>query len=92
MPPLYRKGEKPMKTSGITRRIDHLGRIVVPKSMCKALQIEENDPLDITMEGDRIIIRKIWDGCIFCGKADRLMIYNGRKVCEVCIENLKSMT
>jgi transcriptional pleiotropic regulator of transition state genes len=80
-----------MKTSGVIRRIDHLGRIVVPKSMCKALRIEENDQLDITMEGDRIVIRKIWDGCVFCGKTEGLVIYNGRKVCADCVEDLKAM-
>ena len=55
-----------MKTGGVIRKIDGLGRIVVPKSMCKALHIEENDELDITMEGERIIVQKCRNGCIFC--------------------------
>jgi transcriptional pleiotropic regulator of transition state genes len=80
-----------MKTSGTIRRIDGLGRIVVPKSMCKALGIETNDELDITMEGERIILQKRRNGCVFCNAADGLVIFNGRKVCAACIKSLASM-
>jgi transcriptional pleiotropic regulator of transition state genes len=80
-----------MKTGGVIRKIDGLGRIVVPKSMCKALHIEENDELDITMEGERIILRKRQDRCVFCDGAEDLMIYNGRKICPACVKGVKSM-
>lgn len=80
-----------MKTSGTIRKIDQLGRIVVPKSMCKALHIEVDDELDVTMEGERIILQKRCDGCIFCSSTVGLVIYNGRKVCAACVQNLKSM-
>ncbi len=80
-----------MKTGGVIRRIDGLGRIVVPKSMCKALHIEENDELDITMEGERIILRKKRDGCVFCDRAEGLLIYNGRKICPACVKGVKNL-
>ena len=80
-----------MKTGGVIRRIDGLGRIVVPKSMCKALHIEQNDELDITMEGERIILRKRQDRCVFCDGAEGLMIYNGRRICSACVKGVKSM-
>ena len=80
-----------MKTSGIIRRIDDLGRIVVPKSMCKVLQIKANDELDITMEGERIILQKHRNGCVFCGGAERILVFNGRKICAACVEKLKEM-
>ena len=80
-----------MKTGGVIRKIDGLGRIVVPKSMCKALHIEENDELDITMEGERIVLRKRQDRCVFCDGAEELMIYNGRRICAACVRGVKSM-
>ena len=80
-----------MKIGGVTRPIDQLGRIVIPKSMRKALLIETNDVLDITVEGERIIVQKCRDGCVFCDSTDRLVVYNGRKVCAACVENLSAM-
>ena len=80
-----------MKVGGVIRTIDKLGRVVIPKSMCKALHIEENDELDVTMEGERIILQKRCDGCIFCNSTVGLVIYNGRKVCAACVQSLKSM-
>jgi transcriptional pleiotropic regulator of transition state genes len=80
-----------MKTGGMIRRIDKLGRIVVPKNMCNALHINTDDELDITMEGERIILQKRQNGCIFCEGTDRLVVYNGRKVCAACVENLSAM-
>jgi transcriptional pleiotropic regulator of transition state genes len=88
--PLYKEAIK-MKTSGTIRKIDQLGRIVVPKSMCKALHIEVDDELDVTMEGERIILQKRCDGCVFCNSTVGLVIYNGRRVCAACVQNIKSM-
>jgi transcriptional pleiotropic regulator of transition state genes len=80
-----------MKTGGVIRRIDKLGRIVLPKSMCKALSIQTDDELDVTMEGERIIVQKCRNGCVFCGGSDKLVVYNGRKVCALCVEGLSAM-
>ena len=80
-----------MKTSGTIRKIDQLGRIVVPKSMCKALHIEVDDELDVTMEGERIILKKYENGCIFCNRTEGLVIFNGKHVCARCHSALKEM-
>lgn len=80
-----------MKTGGVTRKIDGLGRIVVPKSMCKALYIQENDELDVTMEGERIVLQKRQTGCVFCESTEGLLSYNGRKLCRACAEGLKHL-
>ena len=80
-----------MKVGGVIRTIDRLGRIVIPKSMCKALGIQAEDELDVTMEGERIILQKCRNGCVFCGASDRLVVFNGRKVCADCVDSISAM-
>ena len=80
-----------MKIGGVIRRIDKLGRIVLPKSMCNALQIRTDDELDVTMEGERIVVQKCRNGCVFCGGSEKLTTYSGRKVCASCVESLSAM-
>ena len=80
-----------MKVGGVIRTIDKLGRVVIPKSMCKALSIQAEDELDVTMEGERIILQKCRNGCVFCGSADKLVVFNGRKVCASCVDSISSM-
>lgn len=80
-----------MKVGGVIRTIDKLGRIVIPKSMCKALGIRAEDELDVTMEGERIILQKCRGGCVFCGSSDRLVVFNGRKVCSSCVDSISAM-
>lgn len=80
-----------MKIGGVNRTIDKLGRVVIPMSMRKALGIQIGDDLDVTMEGERIILQKCRNGCIFCGSTERLVLFNGRKVCGACVESLSNM-
>ena len=77
-----------MKSTGISRNIDELGRIVVPKEMRKALDIKDNDPIEITMEGDRIILRKRVSSCIVCGEENDFVVFKGKKVCKSCLEEI----
>ena len=56
--------------NGIIRNVDELGRIVVPKEMRTKLDIKNGDPVDISIDGDKVIIRKYQTGCMFCGNAD----------------------
>ena len=78
-----------MKSIGIVRRIDALGRIVIPKEMRKMLYLAEGDPGDISAENDAIVIRKSGSVCVFCGKntAD-LTVFRGRSVCASCLAEL----
>ena len=73
-----------MKSTGILRRVDELGRVVLPIELRRSLDIEEKDPLEISVEEDRIILRKYQPTCIFCGAESDLLDYRGKKICAVC--------
>lgn len=73
-----------MKSLGIVRKIDELGRIVVPIETRRLLGIAEKDPLEIYVDNDRIILRKYEPACIFCGSTKGTTEINGKKVCRDC--------
>lgn len=73
-----------MKTTGIVRQLDNLGRIVIPKEMCRTLHIQAGDPLEIRLDGKRVIILKKEDCCTFCGGRNGLVAYEDRLVCANC--------
>ena len=75
-----------MKSTGIVRRVDELGRIVLPIEIRRILDIEERDPLEISLEEDRIILRKLQPTCIFCGAEEDLQEYRGKRICRACLE------
>lgn len=77
-----------MKATGIVRRIDRLGRIVIPKEICKTLNIKENDPLEIFTEDNKILLRKYQPCCIFCGNARDVTTYKEQNICPACIKEL----
>ncbi len=77
-----------MKSTGIVRNIDELGRLVVPKEMRTTLDINCNDPVEISMEGDRIILKKYAPNCIFCGNNTDLLIFKDKKVCSQCLSEM----
>ena len=70
-----------MKSTGIVRKVDELGRIVLPVEMRRTLDIAEKDALEIYVEGDTIMLRKYQDACIFCDSTKDLVSYKGRSVC-----------
>ncbi len=79
-----------MKATGIVRKIDALGRIVLPKELRDKMYIQESDPLEIFVEEDAIIIKKYASMCVFCGKQeDDLVMFSGRTVCPACIAEIK---
>ena len=76
-----------MKSTGIVRHVDELGRIVIPKEMRKKMNIDSNDPVEIFVEGDRIILTKYHASCTFCGSNLGVCEFKGKRVCaEVCVE------
>ena len=79
-----------MKTTGIIRNIDELGRLVLPKEMRKHLEIDNNSPVEIFAEGDKIIVKKFAPRCVFCGSEGELAEYLGKKICHKCLEVLSS--
>ena len=80
-----------MKTTGITRRIDSLGRVVLPMELRRTLDINENDLLEIFTEGDRIVLRKYEPTCVFCEHAENVINYKGKNICPSCLEELKKL-
>ena len=80
-----------MKPSGIVRRVDELGRIVLPIELRRALDIEERDPLEIALDGDCILLRKYQPTCIFCNAEEELLSYCGKRVCRRCLAALNDL-
>ena len=77
-----------MKSKGIVRNIDELGRLVVPKEMRTTLDINCNDPVEISMEGDSIILKKYIPHCIFCESDADLTVFKGKKICAGCLKEM----
>ena len=71
-----------MKSTGIIRKIDELGRFVIPMEMRNKLDISNNDSLEIYVEGTSIILRKYQPDCVFCGSSKNVKEYKGKNVCE----------
>lgn len=77
-----------MKNVGLIRKVDELGRIVLPIEMRRVLDIKEKDQLEISHSGDAIIIRKYKPYCIFCGSEDITINYKGNNICKGCYNEL----
>jgi transcriptional pleiotropic regulator of transition state genes len=78
-----------MKATGIVRKIDELGRIVIPMELRRTLDIKERDPIEIFVDGEKIILVKYQPGCTLCGSPDKLRSYKGNRICQKCINELK---
>lgn len=78
-----------MKSTGIVRKVDELGRVVIPKELRKTLDIAEKDGMEIYVDGNAIILKKYEPSCIFCGNAADVFIFKGRNICPNCLEELK---
>lgn len=81
-----------MKSTGIVRNIDELGRLVVPKELRKKMGIKENDPVEIYVDGDKIVIAKYHSLCHFCGASADVVDYRDKKICKNCIDELYSLS
>ncbi len=78
-----------MKATGIVRKIDDLGRIVLPKELRRTMNINKKDPMEIYVEGDgTIILKKYQPACIFCGNADDVLEFRGKVICKDCLDNM----
>ena len=74
-----------MKSTGIVRKVDELGRIVLPIELRRTLGIEEKDRIEIFVDGESIILRKYPPACIFCDNAKDIINYKGKNLCPDCI-------
>lgn len=80
-----------MKTTGIVRKVDELGRIVLPIEMRRTLDIAEKDALEIYVEGDSIILKKYQTACLFCAGTKDIVEFEGKNICRECAARLKEM-
>lgn len=75
-------------STGIVRRVDELGRIVIPKEMRKALCIDQKDPIEISIEGSSIILHKYENRCVFCGAIRPTIRHNEKLMCSKCLKEI----
>ena len=79
-----------MKSTGVVRKIDELGRIVLPIEIRKTLDIQQKDALEMFIDEDKIILQKYQPSCIFCNQVEDIVYFNGKRVCSACIEKMKN--
>ena len=77
-----------MKSTGIVRKVDDLGRIVLPIELRRVLNIDIKDSMEIFVEGEKVILRKYQPACIFCQSADNVHQHKGRLVCDDCMKEI----
>lgn len=80
-----------MKSTGIVRKVDELGRIVLPIELRRTLDIAERDSLEIYMDGSAIILKKYQPACVFCDDTRDVVLFHGKNVCAKCLAELKDI-
>ena len=78
-----------MKSTGVVRKVDELGRIVLPIEIRKVLDIKQKDALEIFTDADSIVLRKYEPACVFCNNTDDVIYFGNKRVCTSCIKMLK---
>lgn len=78
-----------MKSTGIVRKVDELGRVVLPIELRRTLSIMEKDALEIYVDGESVILKKYEPACIFCGNAKDVVHFKGKNICDSCISDMK---
>ena len=77
-----------MKSTGIVRKVDELGRIVLPSELRKSLGIEVKDSLEIYTSGDSVILKNYLPACVFCGEANDIITFKGKNICKNCLRQV----
>ena len=77
-----------MKTTGVIRKLDELGRIVIPIEQRRTLDINLHDPVEINIEDGKIVIKKYHTSCIFCGGAQGVTVFKDKPICKKCLNEL----
>lgn len=78
-----------LKSTGVVRKVDELGRIVIPIELRRTLGIEEKDSLEIYVDNEKVILKKYEPACVFCGNAEDVCNYKGKNICQECLNELK---
>lgn len=77
-----------MKSTGIVRKVDELGRIVLPSELRKSLGIDVKDSLEIYTSGDSVILKKYLPSCVFCGEANNITVFKNKNICKNCLKQI----
>lgn len=80
-----------MKSTGIIRKVDELGRVVLPVEIRRRLDIAERDEVEFYLEDDRVVLKKYEPSCVFCASSCNLVNYHGRNICMECIHKLNEI-
>ncbi len=80
-----------MKPAGVVRKVDQLGRIVLPKSLRKRYQMNEGDPVEILVQGDHIILERYRPKCVFCGNMEGVSEFKERHICSICLGEMNML-
>ena len=81
-----------MKVTGIVRKIDNLGRIVIPKELRNTMDIDFKDPIEIYVDNNgNIILKKYKPRCVFCGNKEEVIEYEDKNICKDCIQEFKKI-
>lgn len=86
-----RRLNREMTATGIVRKLDQLGRIVIPKELRDTFDLKVNDPIAIFVEGDDIILRRYQPACVFCNDATDIVQFGGKNICKNCLKKLKNL-
>jgi transcriptional pleiotropic regulator of transition state genes len=78
-----------MKATGIVRKVDELGRVVIPIELRRALGMEVRDPVEVFTDDDTIIFKKAKVNCVFCGNSENLEMFKDNLICSGCLEEIK---
>ena len=77
-----------LKSTGVVRKVDELGRIVIPIELRRTMGIEEKDALEIYVDSEKIILKKYEPACIFCDNAEDVVNYKGKNICKSCLTQI----
>ena len=77
-----------MKSTGIVRKVDDLGRVVIPVELRRTLNIDTKDALEIYVDEEKIIFKKYQPACIFCGDAEDVINFKGKNICPDCLSEI----
>jgi len=78
-----------MKSTGIVRKVDSLGRVVLPIELRRTLDVSERDALEIYVDGDCVVLKKYEPTCIFCGNGNNIVPFKGKNICNNCTKDIK---
>lgn len=80
-----------MKSTGIIRKVDELGRVVIPIELRNQFNIVEKDPIEIFVDGSCIVLKKYEKSCLFCGNTKKLSEYKEKLICSKCLKELNDL-